>query len=96
MSFTTDDILEWNRDNVEETLSDEDEENVEVVDQTSLAETRIKHADAIQCLETCIQWSQQNGIDISKSLILRELQEEAVQKSLHVVPVQKSIKDYFN
>lgn len=81
-----DDLINWNRDEVEISSPDEDEDNDENV---HIAD------DAIKCLETCIQWSEQNNIQLSKSLVLRELQEEAVQKSLEINVKQTSINDFF-
>lgn len=93
-----DDLINWNRDEVEISSPDEDEdndENVHIADENASIEVKIKHYDAIKCLETCIQWSEQNNIQLSKSLVLRELQEEAVQKSLEINVKQTSINDFF-
>lgn len=90
-----DDLINWNRDEVEISSPDEDEdndENVHIADENASIEVKIKHYDAIKCLETCIQW---NKIELSKSLVLRELQEEAVQKSLEINVKQTSINDFF-
>ncbi|XP_037817448.1 jerky protein homolog-like [Lucilia sericata] len=96
ITFTTDDINYWNRDDDQDNDEEDDDENVdpeEIVNITQ--ETKIRNADAINSFETCILWSQQNNIDCTKSLVLRELQEEAVQKSLQLGQKQTSINDFF-
>lgn len=58
-------------------------------------ESRIKHDDVVKYFEICIKWAQQNNIDATKSLMLRELQEEAIQKRLQVPKIQTKINNFF-
>lgn len=91
-----DDINDWNTDDNFEYEVEENEENYEFVQTRDVNnEINIKHIDAINCFETCILWSQQNKIDYSKLLVLREIQEEAVQKSLQINQKQTSINEFF-
>lgn len=55
-------------------------EEFQEVDNKEHFEKNIKHVDVINSLEICIKWGQQNNIDFSKLMILRDLQEEAVKK----------------
>lgn len=93
MGISTDDLNRWVENNptpededAEENQDDDDGEDSENV------EPKIKHEDAIKHFEICIQWGQQNDIDDSKSMVLRELQECAMQKKISI-PKKQSLLD---
>ncbi|XP_023306140.2 jerky protein homolog-like [Lucilia cuprina] len=65
--FSTDDLNVWNNGDINDITLDEDgenEENIEIVDQFSNNETKIKHSEVIKCFDKCIQWGSQNNINI--------------------------------
>lgn len=49
---------------------------------------RIEPGDVEKHFKMCIQWVPKNNIDSTKSIILREIQEEAIQKTLQVPTIQ--------
>ncbi|XP_037806580.1 jerky protein homolog-like [Lucilia sericata] len=96
-NLTADDLNQWINDadtDFDENETSECEENEEN-DNPFVVDIKIKHTDVIKHLEECIKWGEQNNIDVSKKIVLREIQEEAIQRSLKLPQKQTSIKNYF-
>lgn len=97
--LTAEDVNQWIEDDTCEVFldEDEDEEINELLENDIPADegVKIKHCDVIKSFDVCIQWGQENNIDISKTLILRELQEQAIEKSLKKTQKQTSITSFF-
>lgn len=55
----------------------------------------ITHANAIKCLETAIQWAENNNIDFSEIIVLKRIHEKAVLRSITSKKVQAKITSYF-
>lgn len=95
-----DDFSEWineihsdyeGEDENEQDENNENEENYVHVE----ADSKIKHRDAIKHFQKCIEWGDQNNIDVSQKIVLRDLQEKALEYSLKVLKKQTTINNYF-
>lgn len=95
--LTVDDLNEWIQDDVHQIESDESDNTHEDEEREipSDAPPKVKDLEAIKCFDVCIRWSQENNIDLSKELVLREIQEEAVRKSLNKSQKQTLINQFF-
>lgn len=91
------DLFEWNLDDPSEEIElddDVDEDNILLVPDNN--STKVKHADAINCFDTCIKWAVENNIETSKILLLRSLHEKAVEISLKSNKRQCLMTDFLN
>lgn len=57
---------------------------------------KVKHSDAINAFQTCINWAEENGIEHTKVFILRRLQEQAMDISTTIKKKQTHIGDFFS
>lgn len=55
---------------------------------------KIKHEEAIRSFSTCIQWSDENGVDLNSLTILRMLRQRAMEAKQGCLR-QKKISDFF-
>ncbi|XP_037816312.1 jerky protein homolog-like [Lucilia sericata] len=79
--ISVDDLNSWVENITPPEDVDEDEiQNDEDIVEAENLDPKINHADAVKHFEACIKWTEQNNIDYSKSMVLRELQEEAIKK----------------
>lgn len=94
-----DDFAEWINEihsdyEDEEEMNDENNEDDEN-DINLEADSKIKHRDAVKHFPKCIKWGDQNNIDVSQKIVLRDLQEKAIEYSLKVLKKQTTINNYF-
>ncbi|XP_036322268.1 jerky protein homolog-like [Rhagoletis pomonella] len=94
VEFDANDVTEWNNENIiDDILSFNDHDEEETI--VAPAEMpKVNHVDAINCFQTCIEWAVENQIDSSKTLLLRSLQEEAMQVSLQINKRQSLMTEF--
>ncbi|XP_036322541.1 jerky protein homolog-like [Rhagoletis pomonella] len=94
VEFDVNDVTEWNNENIiDDILSFNDHDEEETI--VAPAEMpKVNHVDAINCFQTCIEWAVENQIDSSKTLLLRSLQEEAMQVSLQINKRQSLMTEF--
>lgn len=102
-TISNDEINEWifenvdngsnycceNLDEVEEI--DNSDENVVEIPKLS----RITHQTAIDSYNNCIQWAEENEMDLKDILVLQNHRESAVQKNISAKKTQSKISDFF-
>lgn len=96
MRISVDDLNCWiNNEPSPEDVGDD----VEVVEDTNEddenVDPKIKHEDVVKYLEICNKWAQQNNIELSKVMVLRELQEEAVKLKISAPMKQTLLNQFF-
>lgn len=91
--ITNEEINAWifGENNSNYAAEDEDVESEEEIEITSIVQDlpKIKSKDAINSLNICIQWAEENNIGLKEVLILQDLRETAVQK--HISSTKKTV-----
>ncbi|XP_037823997.1 jerky protein homolog-like [Lucilia sericata] len=94
--ISVDDLNSWVENITPPEDVDEDEiQNDEDIVEAENLDPKINHADAVKHFEACIKWTEQNNIDYSKSMVLRELQEEAIKKQISIPKKQTLLNRFF-
>lgn len=106
-TLATDEVIEWalgdTAENEQITFSDEDLVNAAVSDNSDIPEDAeedenfavVSHGEAVRCFSACIQWATENGVSSPELLILRQLQERAVNLRFKTQK-QTAITDFFS
>lgn len=97
--ITNEEINAWifGENNSNYAAEDEDVESEEEIEITSIVQDlpKIKSKDAINSLNICIQWAEENKIGLKEVLLLQDLRETAVQKHISSTKKQSKISDFF-
>lgn len=73
-------------------MAESGDEEANIVEEESTE--RVKHADAMQALNTCLAWANENNIPLHQILTIRKLRDDAFHKSI-IKAGQKTIEDFF-